>query len=315
MGNNFTSQTTKTFQPKSKTSKGIIKKEGKNPGKMDHFTSEANSIINVRTFGGLSIFVNQVLNRSFNITHQLKMGSTIEPPNYTLSTSYSSGNYLLQGNIDQMGTVRGAYFHKLLPRLLMNTNFRISKVNSYDTNFVSSSFEYFGQNSTTEVELSTDHHFVLSHLRTVLPGYSCGVEVKKKIGDQNTQSNAIVALPRSLKVVGKIKKNRDVLSVILSKGPNFFCTQYVKKVTPRIGLASEFLYSSNGQKNHELLSSFAVKYAMRNSKFQTRLTSNGEIYSLLNLKNSSNTYQFSTRINYPKDLYSIGFGMRINANL
>ncbi|KAJ3432235.1 import receptor subunit tom40 [Anaeramoeba flamelloides] len=300
----------------------------KNPGRFDHISSEANSILKIKPFGGLSLQVNQLLNPNFSITHKLSMGSKLELPGYTISSSYSSGNYLLQGNLNQMGLLQGGFFKKILPRLLLTTNFQIapkikdSQENEAQTtvnpnnslSFLSGALEYFGKNSTSEIELASDPYLKVSYLRNIRPDALIGFQYINSKGRYDPKRKSKHS--HSVKVVGKISKPKEALSLILSKSPSFFCTQYVRKITPRIGFASEFVYSLvENQFQEKSLTSVALKYAMRQSSFQTRVSSSGDLTSSLEIKTSKSTAKFSTLINYPKEFYSIGFGLKMGADL
>ncbi|KAJ3437211.1 import receptor subunit tom40 [Anaeramoeba flamelloides] len=275
------------------------KTANKNPGTFENYSRESRSVLDQKIFGGFVLEVNQLLNSQFKIRHSLQMGSQTDPASYMLGVSFIKRNNVLQGTINQKGDVRGSFLHKLSPKNLLATNFSFG-----DKDSIGSQFLHFGSQSTSSVEVSSEKNLKISQLRSFFQN-------RLVLGLKHTQFFKPKPHHYSTLLVGKLGTKKDTVTVEVSKNPNSFLASYVKKISNRIGFATDFGFNFA---NRQSTSSFGLNYAMRKTRFQTKLTSDGELSSTISFESLLSSCIFAAKINYPKNSYTVGFGVRMGAD-
>ncbi|KAJ5074929.1 import receptor subunit tom40 [Anaeramoeba ignava] len=300
MGN----QVKKTKESRSQETKVEIPLENTfkltNPGKFEQFCKESTQILNVETFDGFRLEVNQQMNQSFGLTHALSMGSLREEPSYTFGANYVQEKYALIGNRKNDGTY-ARYIQQFGRKFLTTLYTQISgkkQEDSQDT--FGADLEYYGENFTIQSKLKSNKVFGLSYLQAMTPRLNLGMEF---IYYHNMKTSSIIFASRYF-------THNFIFTSSFSTFPvKHFSLHYVQKITPRVGLAAEFIYNIE---NGLSAMSAGYLYSLRQIKVGGQITSNGKISTLVEqMLHPLISFKLSAEIDYISNTYLFGYGLRV----
>ncbi|KAJ5067032.1 import receptor subunit tom40 [Anaeramoeba ignava] len=272
-----------------------------NPGKFEQFCKESTQILNVETFDGFRLEVNQQMNQSFGLTHALSMGSLREEPSYTFGANYVQEKYALIGNRKGDGTVFARYIQQFGRKFLTTIYTQIAGKKQEDSeDTLGADLEYYGEDFTIQSKLKPNKAFGLSYLQSITPRFSAGMEF---VYYHNMKTSAIIFASRYF-------THNFIFTSSFSTFPvKHFSTNYVQKITPRVGLAAEFIYNiENG------LSAMNVGYlySLRQMRVGGQINSNGKISTLLEqMLHPLISFKLSAEIDYISNTYLFGYGLRV----
>ncbi|KAJ6233906.1 import receptor subunit tom40 [Anaeramoeba flamelloides] len=269
-----------------------------NPGKFNNYCTEANTILNVQSFDGFVLELHHNYNKQFSLSNNLTLGSLDQPSVYELETSFQNQYFSLIGNIDNNGFLRGNLLTKFNDKLFLDTTFNIHQNNKTTNSDGNYSFNYFEKYWTGNLELQSNQLVVLSYYQKLFKKLNLGVKYTYFIPEKESK----------LLYIGRYETEKNISTISYSDLFNYLAVSYVHKITPRVGFATEIVYSFRDDSS---FTSLGIKYSLRKSSFQSRLTSNGEICSALELHFPKVTLGFSVKMDYHNEKYFAGVSAKI----
>ncbi|KAJ3438429.1 import receptor subunit tom40 [Anaeramoeba flamelloides] len=273
-----------------------------NPGRFDNISRESTSILSTETMDGLEVKVNQQLNPFFSMVHTVRFGSVLKPPNYVLSSRFIRKQFALLGDIDQKGYLSARYFQQTTPKLLTTL---YAELSPEPKSAAGMDLEYYGKDYTTRLRLLSNKLISLSYLQTLHhPNLYSGLEFTYAGLEKKTY----------LRSSTKYYKNNDILSLEITNQPyKHFGLYYTKKITNRIGIATDFIYNIDKGISH---SSSGIRYDLRKSRFSTIVHSSGSISSSYEeLYHPLASLKVSGEVNYQTSNYFFGLKLRFGPDI
>ncbi|KAJ3425874.1 import receptor subunit tom40 [Anaeramoeba flamelloides] len=274
-----------------------------NPGRFDNILRDAQSILGLDPTDGVEFKVNQQLNPFFSLIHTLRFGSVLKPPAYVLSSRFIRKEYAFLGDLDQKGRLAARFFQQTTPKLLTTAYVEIDP--EKQTTSTGIDLEYYSSSSTSKLRIQSDKTISASYLQTIFhPNLISGLEFSYLGTSQKCEIRSFTRL---------YHKN-DVLSLELSDSPaKHFKINYVKKITDRIGFATDFIYNLDTNSSH---STVGIRYSMRKCRFSTLVRSSGSISSMYEeLFHPLGSLKINGEINYQSNHYFFGFSFRFGPDI
>ncbi|KAJ6251567.1 import receptor subunit tom40 [Anaeramoeba flamelloides] len=274
-----------------------------NPGRFDNILREAQTVLNIETSDGVTLRVNQQLNPFFSLIHTLQFGSIFKPPNYIFSSRFLTKNYAFLGDIDKKGNLSSRFFHQTTPKLLTNLFVEIENEKKITSSGVD--LEYYSADFTGKLRMQSDKSISVSYLQSLShPNLIGGVEVSYKGNSKKTE----------IRSSARYTRGNSIYSVEYSDThAKHLSINYVKKISQRIGLATDFIYNLETGVTH---SSVGLRYHLRKSRFATLIRSSGSISTMYEeLYHPLASMKITGDINYLNNQYFFGFSLRFGPEI
>lgn len=269
-----------------------------NPGKMEEIQKEAKAILSLDLFDGARFEISKGLNQNFAVTHNVSMGSAVQPPSYEFGANVGDEKMILASRIDHNGRLTGRYQHQLTPGVAVRGQASVSGEHSQDS--LQLDLDVKGSHSFSGLRYMSGGVTMATYMQSVSPFLSLGSEFFYHHG------RCITGLHGALKY-GTADR------VFTAKSGSFGNVEltYAHKVNEKVGFATEVQYY------HSQMCQFGIgaEFKLRHATYKGLVTSDCTVSATLEEKVVPGVANFilSGQMNHKKNDYKFGFGLALGA--
>ncbi|KAJ6248565.1 import receptor subunit tom40 [Anaeramoeba flamelloides] len=202
----------------------------------------------------------------------------------------------LYGNIDNNGFLRGHLLAQLTQTLSSEAVFNLEGQDDLSTWIWN--LEHKGKLSTSRAEITSTSICAFSYYQRVTPKLSLGTRLTYLHPLRQTK----------LMFIARLRNKQNICSFTYSGMLNSLSLSYVRKIQPRVGFATEIVYSL---REGSSFTSLGFKYSLRKVVFHSKITSNDELSTSLEMGFPIVKLTFTAKMDYKVKKYYAGIRVSI----
>jgi len=271
-----------------------------NPGRVEELKREAQGVLSPDVFDGARFEFNKTLNQKFALSHNVFMGSTQIPPSYEFGANFGDERILLASRIDMAGRLNGRVNCQLGDSLTARMQAQVAPEAPGSANSVKVDLDYKGASFTAGTSFMAGGLLSGTYMQSLTDSIAVGGEAFYHL-NKHVHGGAAAA-----RCVWGLKGE----NVATAKAGTFGNVElsYHRKVSERVGLASELQYY------HNQFCTFGVGYQfrLRQATITGLVSSDTTCSAVLEERFSSGVgLLLSSQLNHKKKEYKFGVGLNI----
>jgi len=269
------------------------------PPRLEELKKEAQGIMNPDIFDGARFEFNKTLTQKFQLNHNITLGSSQVPSAYEFGATFGDERVLLRGRTEMSGRVNGLVHAQVSDRTLLRLQTQMNP-ESLAASSCEARADYKGHDFATGAAYVAGGLTLCHAMKSITPNLAVGGEgfyhLHKPLKGASLAARAVWG-----------PKEEHVATV---KAGSFGQAElsYQRKVSDKVGLATELMYY------HNQLCTFGLGYEfrLRQATFKGVIQSDTTCSASLEERVSAGVnLLLSGQLNHKKKDYKFGFGLAI----
>ncbi|EKM55371.1 uncharacterized protein PHACADRAFT_255951 [Phanerochaete carnosa HHB-10118-sp] len=289
-----------------------------NPGTVENLQKEVKStLLNNFFFDGARADLTKALsmNPQFQVTHSFMLGSQTLPPSYNFGAVYATEKLLLQGGVDNEGSLNGRIHQNWSPANLSKVQLQLSSTPGHSV--MQAEHDYLGRDHSVNIRAANPSLadftgiYTASVMQSVTKSLALGVEAMMQrpqpgLSDVGLQYYAKYTSP-------VFSKDRGWIASATVQPQGMLDLTYYQKLSEKLDFAAQ-LQVVNVPQRRDAIATLGAKWDLRMSTFRAQLDSSGKVGALLEQRFApSFAFLFSGEIDHFKNSAKVGVGVMIES--
>jgi len=270
------------------------------PPRLEEFKKEAQGILSPDVFDGARFEFNKTLTQKFALNHSVNLGSSAVPPSYDFGANFGDERVLLASRIGMAGAMHGRVHAQLTDSFLVRATAQMSP-EGVAASSCKLDLDYKGQDfNSGATYMSGAGLLAAHHMQSLTPNLAVGGD-----GFYHLQ-RGIKGGTLAARCVWGPKEEHVATAKLGSFGQAELA--YSRKVSDKVGLATELMYY------HNEVCTFGLGYEfrLRQATFKGLISSDTTCSATLEERVSAGVnLLLSGQLNHKKKDYKFGFGLVI----
>lgn len=274
----------------------------KNPGLYEHIQNDVKRVLSVDVFDGFRFEMHKPLGHKLSISHTLWLGSQMIPDgfyqfgvNSVVGDDLTDPATILLGRMTPDGRLDARWHQKVSDQLSLRLQSQLAP--EPNPTQVTCDVDFRGQDCTGNLKYTNGPLFGVSYLQAVTNQLSLGGEGYYHHAHQKS----------ILSYCGRYQ-TEDSTSLLTYGSVGTLQLHYMRRLSDRVRLASEFFYNSN---SGESKAQAGAEFTLRQSRFVTNVDESGKIMSSLETKVTPMvTFLLSAEALHSKGDFKFGYGLQ-----
>nr|ACG27157.1 mitochondrial import receptor subunit TOM40 [Zea mays] len=290
-----------------------------NPGTVENLQKEVKStLLNNFFFDGARADLTKGLsmNPQFSVTHSFALGSQTMPPSYSFGAVYATESTLLQGNVDNEGSLSGRYHSNWNPANMTKVQMQVS--NTPGHSILQAEHDYLGRDFCVNLRAANPSPadfigmYSGSIMQSVTKNVAIGVEALLQRPQPGLSDRGLQYFAKYTS--SNFSKEQGWIATATVQPQGMYEATYWQKMSEKLDVAAQ-LQIINVPQRRDAIATLGAKWDLRMATFRAQLDSSGKVSALLEQRFApSFAFLFSGEIDHFKNSAKVGVGVMIESS-